>query len=290
MTERIPVFINPSAGNADDVTAALERDGSFDIREVEPDALQEAVRAAVRDGAARVAVAGGDGTVASAATALSELRAELAILPAGTLNHFAKDSGIPEKPEEAVALARGGGTRRADTAYVNNRLFLNTSSVGLYVAFVRSRERLERYLGYRLASFVAAIRVFLGAHHVVVTLEIEGKKSTYRTPLVFVGVGERELKLPTLGGRVDGGQSSLHVIVVRGRTRAGLAALAFAAAARGVKHLARTPHLDSFLVDTCSIDLRGPSGNVAVDGETVRMKTPLDYRISREELTIVAPG
>src|SRR6185295_17092357 len=109
----------------------------------------------------------------------------------------------------------------------------------------------------------------------------------YRTPLVFIGVGERELKLPMLGGRTEGGRSGLHVLIVRGRTRARLVALAFAAAARGTRAVNRTPHLDSFLVDRCTIEQR--HSTVAVDGEVVKIDSPLEYQLGREALKLVVP-
>ena len=83
------------------------------------------------------------------------------MIPGGTLNHLATDLGIPESLEEALRLASRASAQPIDAGTVNGHLFLNTSSVGTYVTFVRMRERLERYLGYRLASLVAGIRLLL---------------------------------------------------------------------------------------------------------------------------------
>src|SRR3569833_16414 len=91
----IRAFVNPLAGNADAARGALTAVGGFDIREVAPDKLAASVRDALREGAPRVLIAGGDGSVASAATSLAGTDAELAILPCGTLNHLAKDLGLP---------------------------------------------------------------------------------------------------------------------------------------------------------------------------------------------------
>ncbi len=62
-------------------------------------------------GARRVLVSGGDGTVASAAAVACETEMELAALPGGTLNHFAKDHGIPTELAEALELAATGSAR-----------------------------------------------------------------------------------------------------------------------------------------------------------------------------------
>jgi hypothetical protein len=109
----------------------------------------------------------------------------------------------------------------------------------------------------------------------------------YQTPLVFIGVGERELKLPMLGKRVPGGRAGLHVMIVRGRTRARLLALALAGAARGTRALSRTPHLDSFLVRDCGIEQK--HSTVSVDGEVVTMASPLHYEFGSEALRVVIP-
>jgi diacylglycerol kinase family enzyme len=265
----------------------LKDAGAFEVRVVEPQRLADAISGAVADGHRRVVVSGGDGTIATAARALAGTGVELGIVPGGTLNHFARDLGIPDDLATACEIAADQTvTACADVGYVNGHLFLNTSSVGAYVRLVRTRERLERLLGYRLASAAAAMRVFLGIPRFDVELDVDGTVRRYRTPLVFVAVGERELKLPTLGKRVRGGRRGLHVMVVRGRTRAGLLALALAAVARGVRHVAGTPKLDSFLIDGCRVILRR-RGPVAIDGEIVTLDTPLEYMVSRDALKVV---
>jgi len=283
----IPAFVNPLAGNADAARGALNAVGGFEIRDVAPEMLAGDVRRAIQDGARRVLIAGGDGSLASAASALSGSGAELAILPCGTLNHLAKDLGVPLDLEAAARIARDGTAVRVDAATVNDRLFLNTSSVGAYVTFVRAREGLEHRLGYHVASFVAGIRLLFALPTFRVTLQVEGIAREYVTPLVFIGVGERELKLPALGARIPGGKSGLHVMVIRRRSGARTLALAFAAAARGVDAVARTPALDSFLVDSCRIEPR--THRAAIDGELVKVDPPLEYQHVPGCLRVVAP-
>jgi diacylglycerol kinase family enzyme len=276
--EMIPAFVNPLAGNADAARAALRvmGDGVFDIREVPPQTLADRVKEAIDEGATRILVAGGDGTIGSAASALSGTGVELAILPCGTLNHLAKDLGLPLELAEAARVAATGKAISVDAAAVNDRLFLNTSSVGAYVTFVRARERLEKRLGYHIASIVAGIRLLFRMPLFRVTLEVQGVSREYLTPLVFIGVGERELQLPTLGARVAGGKTGLHVMVVRRRSGARALATGLAAAARGIDAVARTPAMDVFLVDACRIEPR--TRMAAVDGELVRVTPPLRYR------------
>jgi len=216
---------------------------------------------------------------------------ELAILPCGTLNHLAKDLSLPLDLEEAARVALHGCPIPVDAAVVNDRLFLNTSSVGAYVTFVRARERLEHRLGYHLASLVAAARLLFRMPTFRVTLRVEGEASdrNYVTPLVFIGVGERELRLPTLGARVPGGKRGLHVMVVRRRSGARALAAGLAAAARGVKAVARTPAMDAFLVECCRIEPRRT--RLSVDGELVSLTPPFEYRhVPAHLLVVVSAG
>jgi diacylglycerol kinase family enzyme len=283
----IPAFINPRAGNAEAARGALEAVGDFHIRDVPPATLAEHVKSAIAGGARRILVAGGDGSIGSAAGAIAGTGIELAILPCGTLNHLARDLSLPMNLEEAAQVAKTGHTVAVDAAVVNDRIFLNTSSVGAYVAFVRARERLERRFGYHLASLVAGVKLLVHMPTFRVTVEVEHVTRQYITPLVFVGVGERELRLPTLGARVPGGRTGLHVMVVRRRSGARAMALGLAAAARGVKAVSRTPALDAFLVDSCRIERRAQS--VSIDGEIVRMHPPFRYRHVPGHLRVVVP-
>ena len=91
--------------------------------------------AAARDASARASIvvaAGGDGTVNSVATAIVDSTAALGVLPLGTLNHFAKDLHIPLDLREAVAVVAAGHIRHVDVGQVNDRVFVNNSSIGLY--------------------------------------------------------------------------------------------------------------------------------------------------------------
>lgn len=285
---RIPAIVNVASGSADDAREALAKGGPFDVQDVQPDAIADTVRQLVEQGARRVLVAGGDGTIGTAAAVLVGTPTELAVLPGGTLNHFARDLGISTEHTEAVELATSGSARGVDVGDVNGRIFLNTSSVGAYVRYVRVRESLEKYLGYRLASTCAAFRILFTLRLMAVEVIVDGRKRIYRTPLVFIGVGERELQLPKLGQRVKDGKRGLHVMVVRGRSSARMLALGFAAVARGADSGSRTPPLESFIIDSLHIDMNG-MGTVAVDGEIVSLSAPLQYELKREALNVVCP-
>jgi len=289
MPPTLKAFLNSACGNAEAARDALAKAG-FDLEDVQPSDMERALKTAIDGGAKRILVAGGDGTIATAAALVANTDVELAILPGGTLNHFAKDHGIPTDLGEAAIAAAGGETVGADIGYVNDCVFLNTSSIGAYVTFVRDRERLEKYVGYRIASLIAAVQTMYHLRTFTVTLEVEGAKKTYRSSMVFIGVGERELKMPTLGSRVKNGRRGLHVMIIRGHGKARLFAIALAAIAKGTKEASKLPEFDNCMVDSCRIDLTRSHTTIGVDGELKKMQTPLDYRIERDAIhLVVAP-
>lgn len=285
----IPAIVNARSGSAAAFRAALASDARFTMREVEPEDVVAAVREALTAGARRVAVSGGDGSLASVAGIVAEAGAELAVLPGGTLNHFAGHLGIPTEPAAALEIAATGEACPVDVGYVAGHSFINTSSVGTYTAFVRLRDRLERYLGYWLASVAAGLRLLLRLRRYRVEVEVEGVVRQYVTPLVFIGVGERELQHVSLAPVAARGRPGLHVIVVRGRRRARLLALGLAAARHGPRGVSAMPEVDSFIVDRCRVAVRHRHAHLSIDGEVLVLPTPLDYHIAREALRVVLP-
>jgi diacylglycerol kinase family enzyme len=286
----LKAFLNSACGNAEAAREAIAAAG-FELEAVPPRELEQRLKKAIEEGTKRILVAGGDGTIATAAALVARTGTELAILPGGTLNHFARDHGIPTDLGKAALIASDGPVVGADIGSLNDCVFLNTSSLGAYVTFVRERVRLEKYVGYSIASVIAFAKMMSEIRTFSVTLEAEGEKKTYRASLVFIGVGERELKLPILGSRVKNGRRGLHVMIVRGGRRARLFALAMAGITRGRHEADKLPEFTEFLVDSCRIDLTRPAATVGLDGELKRFRTPLDYHIERDALRlVVAPS
>ncbi len=281
-------FLNARCGNADKARQALATAG-VEVVEAEADELRHHLERAVAEGSERILVAGGDGTVATAAALVAKKDSALAILPGGTLNHFARDHRIPTNLDDAAKVAAGGIIEAADLGYVNDKVFLNTSSIGAYATFVRVRERFEQRFGYTIATVLAFITMFSSLRTFGVELEVEGIRKSYRSSLVFIGVGERDLKLPALGSRVRNGKRGLHVMIVQGRRPARLFAVALAGIARGTRQAAKLPQFDAFIVDSCQIDLRRSRSPIALDGELKLLVTPLQYRLERDAIRLVVP-
>ena len=105
-----------------------------------------------------VVAGGGDGTVNAVAGKLAGTDCVLGVLPMGTLNHFAKDVGIPQKLEAAVRNIFTGRVSIVDVGEVNGRIFVNNSGFGFYPHFVRQREELERRGHVKRVAFMLALR------------------------------------------------------------------------------------------------------------------------------------
>jgi diacylglycerol kinase family enzyme len=131
--------------------------------------------AAADSGATRIVVAGGDGSIGTAAEAAAEAGAPLAVVPVGTANDFARALGIPSEPEEACRLAaRGAETRRLELAWIDSRPFVNVASAGLAPVAARKAQGLKRTLG-PLAYSVGAVRAGLGARPVRCRVRCDGE-------------------------------------------------------------------------------------------------------------------
>jgi hypothetical protein len=105
------------------------------------------IEAALAEGASPGIVAGGDGTVRSAAQALAGADAALGVLPCSTMNLLAKDLGMPlDLAAAAVALARGRVVA-IDLGEVNGEVFTCASLLGMPARLARFRERLRARRG-----------------------------------------------------------------------------------------------------------------------------------------------
>jgi diacylglycerol kinase family enzyme len=249
-----------------------------------------AARAALTEGLAIVVAGGGDGTINAVASVVAGTQTAFGVLPLGTLNHFAKDMGIPLELDAAIANVARGVQQRVDVGEVNERIFLNNSSLGLYPDIVRDREKQQRRLGR--GKWTAALWAAIGALrrypflNVRLTLD-NGQSQARRTPFVFIGNNEYTMEGFSIGerARLDGGRLSLYVAQRPGRL--GLLRLAWSAL-RG--RLAQERDFDALTTASMQIDTHHKHLRVATDGEVTVMTTPLRYRIRPGALCVIVPA
>jgi len=283
------VILNRNKGDRDQVAAALRDAGvAAKIEAVDGAAIRERAEAAVAGGARLVVVGGGDGSVSSAAQALAGTDATLAILPLGTLNHLARDLGIPLDLAQSAALVASGKPRPIDIAEVNGRTFVNNAAIGLYPLMVVDREAQQHRLGRskRLAMLVASVRTMVRFHHQRLRLEFDGGEQRVDTPLLFVGNNDYRLTLPAAGQRDRLDDGRLCVMVMRKKGLPGFLA-AVARALLGIPRADDMVRVDG--VRQLRVDSARSTLTLALDGETLAMKPPLDFRIRPKALRVIAP-
>jgi len=236
-----------------------------------------------------IIVGGGDGTVSAAASALAGTDTRLGIIPLGTLNHFARDLGIPASLDEAARLIAQGPVRTVDVGEVNGRMFINNSAIGLYPLMVVDRDSQQRRLGRSkwLAMIVAAARTLARFNRRRLTLTVnDERRGRVDTPLLFVGNNDYRLDLAAPGRRDSLEDGRLSVFVTRKKTRRGFVAAVLRAL------LGRSRDDDMVQIEGVErLRVSASSGQLAVslDGEVVRSQPPLDYRIRRKALRVIAP-
>lgn len=283
------VILNRNKADTDEVATALGKAGiDAPVAAVDGDQIRDRAEAAIKRGAKLVIVGGGDGSVSSVAQAVAGTDTKLAILPLGTLNHLARDLGIPFDLDQAAKIVASGPTRTIDVADVNGRTFVNNAAIGLYPLMVVDREAQEHRLGRskRLAMLVASLRTLARFHHQRLTLSADGGEARVDTPLLFVGNNDYRLAIPAAGQRdtVDDGQ--LCVMVMRKKGVPGFLA-AVARALLGIPRRDDMVRLDG--VTRLRVDSARSNITLALDGETLAMKPPLDFQIRPGALKVIAP-
>jgi diacylglycerol kinase family enzyme len=213
----------------------------------------------------------------------------LGILPLGTLNHFAKDLGIPMTLPKAMDNLAQGRVVKVDVGHVNGRVFINNISLGIYPAFVQARGDVRRrsVLSRWYTIFSAAVNVLSRLPLLRARVIVDAKPMKRITPVVFIGNNEYELEGALIGSRRTVDRGCLSLIMTRSRGPWGLIKLVVRAALgtlRGAKDL------DVLLGREIEVRTKGGQTSLAVDGEvTEEIKWPLRCTVRECDLRVLVP-
>ena len=292
----VPVILNCRAGaghstpEVDKLRQAFEQAG-LEAQVVmcgQGEGLQDSVRKALAARPEVLAAAGGDGTISAVAALVRGTGTALGVMPFGTLNHFAKDLGIPLEPVEAARVIAGGRRKAVDLGEVNGRIFINNASLGLYPGMVRERERQQRRLrrSKRHAMMWATLAVLNRPPLLDLRLELDDKVQDCRAPFVFVGNNAYQMEGFDIGTRERLDAGVLDVYTTRRCHTGGLIRLMLRA------FFGRLRQADDFIDSTARtlrVASRRASLLVATDGEVTRMATPLEFRVLPRALEVLVP-
>ena len=257
------------------------------VMPVTGESLASSARHAVESGCTVLVAAGGDGTVNTVANVAAEQGVALGVLPLGTLNHFARDAGIPGDLEGAVTALACGRTVTVDIGEVNGRIFLNNSSIGVYPRLLWEREQQERQ-GRRkwTAMALAALDVWRQYRRISVTIAGRNYRWNVSTPFVFIGNNEYAIEEGRIDARPSLDAGCLQLCMAPNADRRRMARIVLAAVA------GRLGAVDGFEAVTASdltITARGRRLGVSLDGELQILESPLRYRIRPRALQVVVP-
>jgi diacylglycerol kinase family enzyme len=294
----VPVILNGRAGgrSADAEALGAAFHGAGLVARINTFARGEEIRKlarrALRERPPVLVAAGGDGTVSAVADLVRGSGTALGVIPVGTLNHFARDLGIPLDPAEAARVIAAGRRVGVDVGEVNGRAFINNASLGLYADLVRKRKRQQRHLrrSKRMAMLWAALEVLERSRLLDLRLELEervhDRVQECRAPFVFVGNNDYVLEGFEIGRRERLNGGMLNVYTTRRSSAAGLFGLALRAL------FGRLRQADDFAesaVRSLRVESRRRRLLVATDGELHAFDTPLEFRIRPRALQVIVP-
>ena len=299
ITRRVPqqsdlcCLVNAKAGSAGASPAAAVA-MAFKVHGAHPhiievhegDDILQLTRGALAQGYNVIVSGGGDGTVNAVASCLIGKKGiKFGVLPMGTYNHFAKDLVIPLELAAAAGVIVRGHTRAIDVGSVNGHIFVNNSSVGIYPAMVRLRMALQKS-GYRksIAAAWAALRILLRFPRLRIALHgADATLPAAPTPMIFIGNNRYELDMAQWGTRTSLQDGKLWVMVSSAAGR--LAMLRSLLSVLWNRH--NPSDITVFETVRFRVTTRRKQAKVAVDGEVLRLSTPLDYEIRPQALQVI---
>jgi len=270
----VVVVVNQGAGSAAREETADAIRGRLPAAEViepaEDDDIAEVMAKAAARATAAFGAAGGDGTISTAAALAAAHDVPLLALPAGTLNHFARDLGVLDV-DHAIDALQDGQLVVADLARIGDATFVNTASFGAYTDLVEARERLEDRIGKWPAVAVSLVGVLRRAEPV--TMTVDGRRR--RLWLGFVGNGRYQPSgfAPSWREALDDGLVDVRLVdadAPLARVRLVLAVL--------TGRLGRTTVYEQRLAARVHLACDDSTLRIALDGELTEV--PSDVRIT----------
>lgn len=288
---------NDAAATRTTIEEILAREGrAYRIHVIEdPRRIGQTARKAVEEAKARgevVVAVGGDGTISALANAVLGSGCAFGALPQGTFNYFGRTHGISENIEESLQALLNAQPQPVQAGLLNGRIFLVNASVGLYPQLLEDREAFKQQYGRsRVVAFWSGL-VTLFHHHrqLRITLEEGGQARNLRTPTLVIGNNPLQMEqigIP-LAEDIKGGQ--LAAIAVK---PVGVLGMLWLVIRGALGRLGDAENVINFsftrLVVKPSSLYRSRRVKAAIDGETIWVDAPLEFKVSPAPLLLMKP-
>jgi YegS/Rv2252/BmrU family lipid kinase len=254
--------------------------------------LVDETKKSLDEGYKTIVAGGGDGTICSVAQCLSAGKTIMGILPLGTFNYFARSLNIPPEIEAAAKVIVDGHSMPLRVASVNDRMFLNNASLGVYPAILEKREEIYRRWGRsQIAAYWAVIETLLTLRRPLrLKLTVDGKTQDVRTPLVFIVNNAFQLQQMSLKGTETIEAGELAMFIAPDTNRLGMIRLAVEVA---LGHAASAENFEMLggkdIVIESTDRVKRNTHTIAKDGERERMQGPFRVRVVQNALRVLVP-
>lgn len=235
-----------------------------------------------------IVAAGGDGTLNAVAKALLGSNIPLGILPLGTFNYVARVLNIPLEIMQAAEVIAIGQIRSIHVAKINDQIYLNNASLGLYPLFIQRRELYNAKFGrFPLHAYTSGLDVLIrDRKELKLEVEVDGKIYPVKTPLIFFGNNQLQLAEMKLRIAKCAEQGQVAGVVVAKSDKLTLFRMLLQLI-RG--ELEQAPDVYSFAADDVKVFSRREKLTVALDGEIVEMRPPLHITVQKNAVNIMVP-
>lgn len=235
-----------------------------------------------------IVAAGGDGTLNAVAAKLMKTEIPMGILPLGTFNYVARLLNIPLDLLKAADVIATGKMREVHVAQINDHIYLNNASLGLYPLFIQKRELYNQRFGrFALNAYTSGLDVLIrDRKELKLEVEVDGKKYPVKTPLIFFGNNQLQLAEMNLRIAESAKKGKVAGLVVAKSDKRTLFKILW----QLIKgNLDKAPDVYSFSADEVKIYSKRKKLTVALDGEIVEIQPPLKISVRKNALKIMVP-
>ncbi len=289
------VIMNRDSGAADKAALTTEIKAAFATHDWQVEFvlagrgdLQSRTQQTVAQAPGAIVVAGGDGTVNTVAAACVEAKRPLGLVPAGTFNYVSRNLGVPTEVAQAVSVITNGWVRQVDIGEINGRIFLNNAGIGLYAQMLERREQDKRRFGRRrLVAFFSGMRCLLSSHpQYAVELVADGQTARHLATTLFFGCNALQLEDFNVTAAECLRHQKLAVLLLKLHSRWEVTVAACAALLGRLDEASTT---EALCASTIRVQTRRRALKVAIDGEIVLLRSPLDVTLHPGALEVFAP-